>query len=859
VRRIAHGKLFAGAIGAVMEDFRTLRMRVLAGVLVTVLSAGWAMGATGEDPFIRGQMALEDGFAGVAEESFRECLQSGALSGAEASRARDYLLRSLLMQEKYDEMLELLSSPAAGTDVSADVACYWGAVVLHRQSHYAEAAEQLSGFQTNWPSSHLAEAALRLLGGARLKSGDVQGAADTFEAFGKLYPESSESSLNRLDLGRALLFLGNLQDAIQVLHPVMLDPEAGHVANEARYWIGKAHLQAEEADKAQAVFAPLVAERKEVPEGLRVKVLLVVSGILARDGKTDDAVQLLGDSLADVRGADAKRSLSESLARVLLKAKRLDEAMPLVKAYASGNPDSVAAAGLQLELGDVLLDVERYEDAILVYQQYLEAFADAGDHARARQGLGWALLGAERYAESALAFEKAYELFADAEQRMVCLFKIADARFKNEQYQQALSTYQLFIQEFGGSEYEADAMFQIGASAAELKQYEDAEAAFDAVIDKHPESLQAEEALLRIAELREAQEDWKGAAAAFQRLMKGPEKGRYYARALHGRGIARYQQWQPEALEDFERVVKEFPDADIVEHSYFMRAMCLYRLGRDAQALSICREFLAKYGESNWAPSVRFWIGRFAYNTGDFKAAEVEFLLFAEEFPKHVLADRAVYRAAMAALKRKEFVKSIELFGRLAKAYPSSDYLAEARFRQADAMCELGKFAGAILVFEEVVNNYPSSDVVPLAWGRKGDCQFTLGAENASRYEEAIRSYRVVTQSPVARQDHVWQAEYKLARCLEKLERPDEALDHYYSRVMVPFLVAKERGDAISESARTWFTRASLGAADIVTSKRDWRQLVRILERVVEADVAVSAEAIARIKTIKSENWWLFY
>jgi hypothetical protein len=116
-----------------------------------------------------------------------------------------------------------------------------------------------------------------------------------------------------------------------------------------------------------------------------------------------------------------------------------------------------------------------------------------------------------------------------------------------------------------------------------------------------------------------------------------------------------------------------------------------------------------------------------------------------------------------------------------------------------------------------------------------------------------------VTHSPSARSDTIWQAEYKLGRCLEKLDRQDEALNHYYAKVVVPFLRGKVRGDSISESAKVWFTRAAMGAVDIVGVKEDWRQLIRILERIVEADVAVSAEALARIKVIKSEHWWLFY
>jgi hypothetical protein len=87
----------------------------------------------------------------------------------------------------------------------------------------------------------------------------------------------------------------------------------------------------------------------------------------------------------------------------------------------------------------------------------------------------------------------------------------------------------------------------------------------------------------------------------------------------------------------------------------------------------------------------------------------------------------------------------------------------------------------------------------------------------------------------------------------------DEALDHYYTKVMVPFLLERERGDAVSESEKIWFTRAALSVSDIVRDKEDWRQLVRILNRIVDADVAISIDAAKEIKVIERDKWWLFY
>jgi TolA-binding protein len=637
-----------------------------------------------------------------------------------------------------------------------------------------------------------------------------------------------------------------------------------HLSYNARYWTGKALLQQGEIKKGLEVIEQLLSV-DDLAEDLHVNAVLAVVEVRRNNpGKFESPVQggdikLLTETLANVKMPESKRKITRQLSLLLLDKGDFEKAVPLVKLYVAENSDSVLSAELQLRLGDALLASNRYDEASVVYQQYLEVFSDAGGYARAREGNGWALLGAGHYAESALSFEKAYSLFEDPDQKMICLFKVGDARLLGEQYKKSLSSFDKFLKEFPKSKYRSKAMFQIGVCLEELGQSKDAEKAFEAVVSQHADTLEAQQSLLAIGMLYQGQEDWKGADAVFTRMMKLYPSGKLFSQALYRRGISRYRQWSPDALADFKRVIEEYPADKNISHAFFMRAMCLYRLGHDKQALEMCEEFMKLNPNSDWAPRVRFWIGRFAYNTGNYKRAEKEFSEFVKQFPDDDLADSAVYRSGMTALNRKEYVHAIELFARLVKEYPQSLHVPQARFYQADAMCRLGKFSGAILVFDEVINNFPESSLVPLAWGRKGDCLFTLGADDAERYKEAVHSYRVVTQSPQARKDSILQADYKIGRCFEKQELTDDALDQYYSKVMIPFLLEREHGNAVSESEKIWFTRAALAVSDIVTEKEDWRQLVRVLNRIVDADVAISAEAKKKIKEIERDKWWLFY
>jgi tetratricopeptide (TPR) repeat protein len=247
------------------------------------------------------------------------------------------------------------------------------------------------------------------------------------------------------------------------------------------------------------------------------------------------------------------------------------------------------------------------------------------------------------------------------------------------------------------------------------------------------------------------------------------------------------------------------------------------------------------------------------YNAGNYEQAENGFLSFVEAYPDNASADVAMLRAGLAAAKRKEYVRSVELLADLVKRYPNSRKVAEARFAQAEALSVLGKEPEAILIFDEIINKYADSGLVPAAWARKGDCQFTLGKDDARRYEESMASHRVVVSSSGAALDLVLQSEYMVGRCLEKLERPTEAFDQYYLNVILKYLEGRDAGQWYSEAAKLWFTRAAFSAADIMEARKDWRRVVSILQRVVDSGVPAADEAGERIARVRAERWWLFY
>jgi TolA-binding protein len=251
---------------------------------------------------------------------------------------------------------------------------------------------------------------------------------------------------------------------------------------------------------------------------------------------------------------------------------------------------------------------------------------------------------------------------------------------------------------------------------------------------------------------------------------------------------------------------------------------------------------------------VVFWLAEQYYNQGAYEQAEPLFLRIADEFKNHRLAPRALYWAGRAAAARANYVTAIERYSTLAREFPDSEMLPHTRFSQGDALSELGEFARAILAFEEVIKNYPESHLISNAWGRKGDCQFSLAVGDPERYAEAMHSYQAILDRPSVPAALKLQAEYKLGRCLEKTDVPDQAFNRYMN-VVYTFI---NEGVEHAPHSVMWFTRAAFGAAALKEKERAWPEAVQVYERVIEAAVPAAEEAGKRILKIKTDNWLLF-
>jgi TolA-binding protein len=858
------------AVGAAMAAWLAgAALAQEAGIVRPAVTAPAAPDPLAES-LVAARAASEDGLHGIAEKQatryLRLAASAGNVRGSDVQEAFHLLARALHEQAKDGEVLERSQPGDAATKAlflampDQGVVPFWRAYAQFHLGRHDLALKELDGFESRFAGSGVAGKARRLRASALVRVDRLADALTEYAAFDKQFGSATaEGAENLVDWAKGLAATNRLAEAESLFARVVEQAETPpDVRLAASYGLGETRLRQGKFDGAEQALQTVIADPRTAGDRRAQAWFLVADARAARTNAVEE-VAALRKALDAAQDAALRQHGAYRLGSRLIKTGGIEEGIPLLKSFIAAQPQNPLSASAQLWMANELLTNGNPDAALAEFQTYLESYSSVEGQAQACEGKGWSLLALHRHAEAATAFMKAFGLHSDPARRVACLLKAGDAQFENGQLKAATECYRRILTEFPDSEGVPDALYQLGQALTRMKDGGGALAAWGRLSDGFPSHPLAEGALLQASDLRSSMGQYGLAIEGYNRLMRTYTNGAAYPAALYGRGEAHYKQVDfRQALADFEEMVARFAPHPMAEQAFVKKGLCHYWLGEDDRAVALHREFTSRYTNSPLMPGVQFWLAKYEFNRGDFAAAESAFLSVASSYPTNALSDSALLWAGLSASKRKEYGHAVEILTRMTKEYPDSPKIPEARFAQADALFEQHQYALAILIYDEIVARQPKGELAARAMGRKGDCQFMLGSEDRSRYAESIQSYKAVAAHEAAMPELVLQAEYKIGRSLEQLERIEEAREQYYVRVVVRYFQEREKGVWPTEDAKKWLTRAALRTADILESANEWRQAVKVLGRIVEAGVPEAEAATERIQKIRKERWWLF-
>lgn len=290
----------------------------------------------------------------------------------------------------------------------------------------------------------------------------------------------------------------------------------------------------------------------------------------------------------------------------------------------------------------------------------------------------------------------------------------------------------------------------------------------------------------------------------------------------------------------------------------FFEVLCLYGLGRDDEALELVQSLIETCEEISVRADAVLWKAKFAYNQCNWRESQLLFVGFSELRPTDRNASMALLWAARAAFADKDFVQAIQLATKIASDYPNSSVLVPALILQSEALIEQARFDEAVLVLDRVASDTSTQQEDRLkARLLRADAIFAMGADNSVRYQAALDAYRAIRNGEELTPDMKLSVSFKIGRVLEKLKRPDEAIDQYYSQVVLAYRDGRQNGVPYGDEARAVFSRAAFRLADEFEDRGRHHQAISVLRLVSESGVPAAEEAQRRIHRISMKGLFL--
>ena len=567
--------------------------------------------------------------------------------------------------------------------------------------------------------------------------------------------------------------------------------------------------------KGDHAAAVALLRKTGTPEGCEEADLFEAS-VLAKAGKRTEA-ELIWRATAAKTNA-SPRAFAFASANLM-------DAELLRRAY-----ETVDSASLRrmvgLRLGTVLLrDAKTAEEGEKLVRKIVKDSPDADGAREAMLAVADQLLSGGQWKPAYDAFHEAIEIWPDVAKVASVQEGRAWALRKLGRQDEALAAFRRATELAATDEDRARSIVNEGDLLQEMGRDEESLSCYRTVMERYP----------------------KTSVAGVLKKVVG-------VRELEKKGRDLYRQFK---FAEANAVFAEVAKADAARRPLmdFFSILCLYGEGRDDEACLQARKLVAECADAGVRQKATVWLAKFLYNRREWPESVRLFVAFAESKPDGEQAADALLWAARASFADNDFNRAIQLSTQIAERYPESKSRVGALILQGEALLEQARFDEAVLVFEKVSTaETASSEDRVRAQLLRADALYALGADNPARYALALEAYRAVSFGGALGADEKIVVSFKIARVLEKLKRTNEAIDLYYTQVVLAYRDARLSGLRMSEAARAAFSRAALRLADEYESRGRDRQASQVLKLVVESDVPAADEAAKRIQRLANKG-----
>jgi TolA-binding protein len=523
---------------------------------------------------------------------------------------------------------------------------------------YDRASAEFKQVLARDPNGPLARQALFRVGETSHLAGQREAARRALEEFRNKYPDDklNERAVAYLDeteisTAESLMAGKRFSDAEEKLEAFLKARPSAKSADRALGQLAVCQLQLGEYDKAAETFARLLDRFPESPAAA-------------------EAAWSRGQALERLKKFDAALASYQVVIDKHANSPRFDDAL-------------IAAAQIHAQL-------QQSSQAIDLYERFVRERSKSSRTDAARYGLAWALRDSGKRSESDEQFQVLHNDFRQSRFWNDATFRLAESAFEQKQYDRADQLLEEMLPGKPPAEIREHALYLQGQVAAAAQKWDRVAAVMTTLSHDYPDShlgFPAEywtaEAAYRQGKYDEAQ---KRFAALAGRLKGRKDTWLPMIPLRQAQALAQQKQWA-EAQSIATRIEADWPGfSEQFEADYLIGRALAAQADFDAARKSFQKVIRSPTGgKSETAAMAQWMIGETYIHQENYEAALHEYLRveILYHYPRWQAA--ALLQAGKCQEALGHWKDATDLYGRLIKAYPKTEFTEEAQRRLHDA------------------------------------------------------------------------------------------------------------------------------------------------------------------------------
>jgi len=500
------------------------------------------------------------------------------------------------------------------------------------------------------------------------------------------------------------------------------------------------------------------------------------------------------------------------MARAEIRAKKSEKALADLEGFSRDFPDHPLAAKACLLQGGILMDNGKTEPALTAFETAMRNAQNGDILAEAEIAAGRAHFKQREYVLAANMFRSAAGHSENLWQ--TAMFNSALAWLNQGNYDKFIEDYKQLSARFPEGNFRRDLLLEEGLLQARSGDPR-AKESLRLFIRDFPDHSRVAEARLALAEICFLSSDFSNASS--------------YLKAVNT---------TPQSIETSDRA--EYLALFLADAT---------APGNEQKVISACQKFIQEHKKSALLPEVRMKLGQIYFQHEDFANAQTQFELLAAESPGTPYAETAFYlagKSAMQSMNSGATDRALELFEQVKKLNgPLKPYALQ---QQALIKSRLGLESEAVILYDNILGSNPDADLKFAALCGKGDNYFSMGNNDPKAFEQAITVFNDLAKDSDVTPFWRNQALYKKGKCLEKQNKPDEALTVFYD------VLESQPGNG-EEPDYFWYYKAGFDTARMLETREQWKSAIGIYKKMAGVNGPRSKEAGDRAQQLRMEHF----